>query len=234
MRRMKSQRVYTYEVSWQSKKSWATSTPITVRLVVGGAQVVPAERPLDPAEPDAKALFYVTPLARRGWLRGERVEVLHEGRKVQQIWVPGKVASQRLTWVLLLLTLLARPLWYNVVEPRLERHQVGPGGYVVGLVEANAGSLPPQASEHLTFLDEPLDWLGKNVTRGLDYPYEQAGEHKLDFGLCLTGVLLLLTLLSWFFHRDKRKRVVGRPIPLPEEEASPPLATRRQTADAVS
>ena len=60
----------------------------------GGAQIVPSEVALDPAKPDKAATFYLTPLA-LGWLPGVRVEVVHQGRKVQEIPLPCKTVRQR-------------------------------------------------------------------------------------------------------------------------------------------
>src|SRR5205085_1345221 len=102
-RRMRPNRVYPVVVSWQS--SGRAAEPVVVRLVMAGAQVVPAEQPLAGAEADGRATFYVTPLA-KGQLRGERLEVLQDGKKVQEIKLPCKVTTQRLTWFFLLLTVL--------------------------------------------------------------------------------------------------------------------------------
>src|SRR5262245_38345424 len=101
-RRMRPHKVYPFVVSLAGG---AAAAPVTLRLVVGGAQVVPFEQTLEPGNPDARATFYVTPLA-KGQLRGERLEVLQGGAKVQEIRLPCKVTTQRLTWVLLLLTVL--------------------------------------------------------------------------------------------------------------------------------
>src|SRR5262249_19492101 len=79
-KRMRPNKAYPVHVTWRTPASGrsASSDPVTVRLVMGGAQVVPAEQPLDLADPDAHATFYVTPLA-KGWLRGERLEVVQNG-----------------------------------------------------------------------------------------------------------------------------------------------------------
>jgi hypothetical protein len=102
-RRMRPNRVYPFVVSWKGGRG--SGDPVTVRLVIGGAQVVPAEQSLDPTRSDDRATFYVTPLA-KGMLRGERLEVVQDGEKVQEIRLPCKVTTQRLTWVLLLLTII--------------------------------------------------------------------------------------------------------------------------------
>jgi hypothetical protein len=306
MRRMKRQRVYSYEVSWKDSRR-SSGSPVVVRLIVAGAQVVPSERTLDPAEPKSKAIFYVTPLARKGWLRGERLEVLHDGRKLQEIRLPSKVVSQRLTWVLLGLAIVIPWLWLSQVEPNLELNvsnmrNVGPqakgaaaqegkgqpqqgmqgkpaakgkdgqqakgegknpipdlaalrekleasgdkgpssddeplldaskvkhvrksdarvlrnpGDYLDDLVDEHSVPLPALVRKHAPFVDEGILKLREGIAAIIDYLYFTASNHDLEFGYCLAVVLLLLTFISWFFHRDKRKKRVGSPIPIPED-----------------
>src|SRR5689334_4542121 len=106
-RLMKPNRVSTVEVYWPKSAKLPRDTQargdLTVRLIVAGAQVLPSEQTMNPAQPGAKAVFYVTPLA-KGWLRNEKLEVLSQGRKVQEIPMASKVVSQRLTWFLLFCT----------------------------------------------------------------------------------------------------------------------------------
>jgi len=107
-RKMHRQRVYAVTVSWHNKderRPPAGTGPVLLRLLMAGAQVVPSEQPLDPARRDARATFYVTPLA-TGWLRGERLEVLVDGRKVQEMPLAVNVTSQRMTWCLFALSFL--------------------------------------------------------------------------------------------------------------------------------
>src|SRR5262245_23436911 len=107
-RRMRSQRVYTFKVGWSNKEQSrppAGARPVTLRLLMAGAQVVPSEQTLDPTKPDASARFYVTPLA-KGHLHGERLEILIDDRKVQEVPLQCRVTSQRSTIALLLLTIL--------------------------------------------------------------------------------------------------------------------------------
>ncbi|MBI3407780.1 MAG: hypothetical protein HY040_05415 [Planctomycetes bacterium] len=99
--RMKQARVYPVTVSWPQDGKGGGGKKITVRLLAAGAQVVPSEHTIEPA---ATATFYVTPLA-RGWLGAERVEVLHEGRKIQEIPMATNVVSRRSVCVLLFLTI---------------------------------------------------------------------------------------------------------------------------------
>jgi hypothetical protein len=99
-KRMRINKVYPVVVSCAGRPG---GDPISVRLVVAGAQVVPAEQPMDPGQPGEKVTFYVTPLA-NGGLRGERVEVLQHGQKIQEIRLPSKVTSQKgtLVWLFLM------------------------------------------------------------------------------------------------------------------------------------
>src|SRR4051812_35734299 len=85
-KKMRANRVYPVVVSWKQSGRGRTAggSPVLVRLVMAGAQVVPSEHPLAPADADGRATFYVTPLA-KGWLRGERLEVIQDGHKVQEI-----------------------------------------------------------------------------------------------------------------------------------------------------
>jgi len=98
-RQMKARRVSTVEVGWRNSDRPRTGA-VTVRLFAPGAQVAPSEIGLDASKPDAKAVFYVTPLV-KGWLRGEKLLVLSQGRKIQEMPLASKVVTQGLTWFFL-------------------------------------------------------------------------------------------------------------------------------------
>jgi hypothetical protein len=103
---MRPQRVYPVVVRWKGRRGEEPGPhSIVVRLLGGGAQIVPSEANLDPSKPDKAATFYLTPLA-LGPLRGVRLEVINQGRKVQEIPLPCKTVRQRGTLILLLLTFL--------------------------------------------------------------------------------------------------------------------------------
>src|SRR5439155_16927469 len=90
-RRMRQGRVYPVQVGWKgSRKGGDGSGPVMGRLLMAGAQVVPAEQPLDPGEPSTKVTFYVTPLA-KGPLGAGRAEVIQNGRKICEVRIPAKV-----------------------------------------------------------------------------------------------------------------------------------------------
>ena len=107
---MKPRRVYPLVVE-VSRRAGAvpadgpTGVQVTLRPIVPGALVAPAELPLDVSRPGSRATFHVTPLA-LGRLPEARVQVFHEGRPIQDLSTQMKGKRQLLTWVLLLLTLL--------------------------------------------------------------------------------------------------------------------------------
>jgi hypothetical protein len=107
----------------------------TLRAVVPGAVVAPAEQSLEVSRPGARATFYVTPVA-RGRLPEARVEIRQEGRPVQEIRTPMAARTQRLAWALLLLALVlpallvhwtySEPLRGQVADKR-KKIDAGPG-----------------------------------------------------------------------------------------------------------
>ncbi len=104
---MKPQRVYPLVVEVpRGKGAVAADAPtgivVTVRPVVPGALVAPAELPLEVSRPGARATFHVTPLA-RGRLPGAGVRFLYDGRLLHELATPMRVRTQRLAWLLLLL-----------------------------------------------------------------------------------------------------------------------------------
>lgn len=110
-KRMRPNKTYALRVTWRdrSKSAGVDGEPLSLRLVMAGAQAVPAERKLDPSDPKAKATFYVTPIT-KGWLKGERLEVIQNGEKIQEISLPAKAVSNRMPWFLLLLAIIV-PWW---------------------------------------------------------------------------------------------------------------------------
>jgi hypothetical protein len=120
---MKPQRVYPLVVEVPSGRGAVpadgpTGVLVTLRPIVAGALVVPAELPLEVSRPGARATFHVTPLA-RGRLPEASVRILCNGRQVQELPMRMTARTQRLTWALLLLTLLLPSLllYYTRVEP---------------------------------------------------------------------------------------------------------------------
>jgi hypothetical protein len=107
-RRMKLQRVYATVVEARLVGGGQTNgagAPVLLRPIIPGAHVVPVEQTLDTAQTGARATFYVTPLA-KGKLAGARLEVRRQDVLVQEIRLPMRATTQRMTWLLALLTVL--------------------------------------------------------------------------------------------------------------------------------
>lgn len=116
-RRMKPQRVYKLVVELQGAGTSAAA-PVFVHPIIPGALVTPAELTLDPMVTGSKATFHITPLA-RGTLRGARLDIFHQGKLVQEIALGMRCVTQRLTWVLAVLTILvpAFLLYFTAYDP---------------------------------------------------------------------------------------------------------------------
>jgi hypothetical protein len=228
-RRMKPQKVYSVQVSWQSREKKAGIKPYTVRLVMAGAQVIPSEQVMDPAKPTSRAIFYVTPLVRKGWLKGERLEILADEEKVQEIGLPAKVASQRKTWILLLLTFLIPWFLINHVQISEEEYfknkQQDAWQRMVQGLEQNTPLgvvLTPEIKESLgqavgtvglseTALRGAYNWIHRILAR--DEIFLESGTYDVFLPFWVGTSLFVLTLLSWWWHREKYSRRTGKPLP---------------------
>ncbi len=230
-RRMSRLRVYRVVVSWQKSSRHRPprdAEPVTVRLVMPGSQVIPSEQAIDPTDPDAKVTFYATPLA-RGWLRAEHLQVLIDGRKVQEIALPSKVVGQKTTWILFFLTFLVPLLLANlrnVVETEPEPLKV-PGQKEVVVVEQDlkpSDAMERQIKDEMppmpTIVSERVPWaehVNEVTTKLVAENYGRLIQLIRDYYIPVYAfyVLLFFTLISWFTHRNKRRRRTGQPIPLP-------------------
>ncbi len=78
----------------------------------------PPEHSIDTVDGGDKATFYVTPLA-QGVVRAPHLEVVQDGRKIQEIQLPCTVTTQRraLVWLLLALVIPWLILHYFVYAP---------------------------------------------------------------------------------------------------------------------
>jgi hypothetical protein len=92
---------------------------VTLRPVVPGALVTPAELPLEVSRPGAQATFHVTPLA-RGRLPAAQVSVLCGGRPALELRVRMTARTQWAAWLLLLLALIVPALLVRYTHPRFE------------------------------------------------------------------------------------------------------------------
>jgi hypothetical protein len=195
-----------------------------------GAQVVPVERVMDPAKPKDKAVFYVTPIAARGQLRGERLEVLQQGQKVQEIALPAKISSIRCFWIFLLLAFLVP--WYLI------NYVQDPTRKAVGFNEARwnifKASVNDSVNKHLPGnIEHATDTVSAEVDRlaqvenGLrnvtivaydfvnqDNVLVEGKFYKANLPFWLGVTFFVLALLAWFFGREKRRSAVGKPVPI--------------------
>lgn len=234
-RRMKAQKTYSVQVSWRSRekpKLPAGTGPLTVRLVMAGAQVIPSEQSLDAAKPASKTVFYVTPLVRRGWLKGERLEVLYEGEKLQEVALPAKVTTQRKAWLFLLLAFVVPWLLVNYIKLEPGEYDAvarngGPWHHIRTDVEESVPWLKDaEVQDALTqgvkavgldtdSFGKAYDWGHHLLTR--DELFMSTGKTPAYLPFWTAVGFLLLALLSWFFHREKWQRKISKPIPMPEE-----------------
>jgi hypothetical protein len=231
-KRMKKQKVYTAQVSWQSPPSKGKSAePYTVRLVAPGAQVVPTERIMDPAKATDKAIFYVTPIAAKGQLRGERLEVLQQGQKVQEIALPARISSIRWFWIFLLLAFLVPCLLINKVQDPS-------GGKALGFNDTQWSKLKVSVDKSLDkHTPIPTVVKGGKVSQHLSEDVDEALKNFVVVGYDVlnqdtvmydgnryhanipfwTGVaFLVLAVLAWLLGREKRRKAVGKPVPIAE------------------
>jgi hypothetical protein len=107
-RAMKPNRVYPLVVEMPratAKVGSGGTAPLMVKPIIGGAVVAPAEQALEMSPNGGQVTFQVTPVA-KGRLKDARVEVSQQGRQVESIPLKMKTRTQRLTWFLLLLTLI--------------------------------------------------------------------------------------------------------------------------------
>jgi hypothetical protein len=213
-RQMKIQRIYPVRVSWQGGDGFRTGgvRQVTLRLLMAGGQVLPVEQTLETSS-DAVATFYVTPLG-RGWLREQRLEVVVQGRKVQEIPLASKVTSHCWTKFFVLMMFVAPWLlgWMQQSGPNV----------VADLAEKDVPALPALVSSNVPALAEGWEkawnWAGETYSRlwwTMSFSPEQEPRRWGFPAVCVFGVLALLSL---WWHRDTRRRRTGPPVPLADND----------------
>jgi hypothetical protein len=206
-RRMKQSRVYPFTVAWGDKpKPFGTVKNVTVRLLGAGAQIVPSEQALDATRPDLKATFFVTPLA-YGWLRAQRIEVVVQGRKVQEIPLASKVVCQCWAgfWFILAIALPLALMWLRSTDPQ----------WFAGVIRDNTPALPAIVAEQAPavsdFWTAACAWKADTIERFCRFNHDNLLAAPVGVGL------LLLSLWSLFTHRDRTTARWSEPVAVPNE-----------------
>jgi hypothetical protein len=203
-RRMKPRKVYPVEVRWGSTpRPIGTVKQVTVRLLAAGAQVVPKEQILDASRPELGATFFVTPLA-DGWLRAQRLEVVLNDKKVQELPLATKVVRRR--WALFFLILAFALPWL------LTQIKYAPANWLTEALATTVPTLPdfvtnsvPDAANWLKLGEE---WIGARYADLHDF----VGARNVIFPTIV--VCVLLAIWGWFHGRDRRGKRWTNPIPV--------------------
>jgi hypothetical protein len=240
---MRKGKVYPAVVSWVGAGRDG-GEPVTVRLVMAGAQVVPSELVMDPNEPRATATFYVTPLA-DGGLRGEKLEVLHRGQKIQEIRTPASTTSQRgtLVWVVLAILIpwllvhffMYSPIGYKaplnldgtekeVREPWKEKQKSLKDPTKDVAVEDRAEEVITLRVKQNTpdlkaTLHDFFDYEDVQKFPGEAYAHLFKNYRDMDQPLALYVfiALMIVAFISFLVRMEGRRRVTGKPLPLGDE-----------------
>lgn len=236
---MRLNRVYplTVQISPKGKGQAAPpgTPPLTVRPILPGAVVTPPEQKLDPTRPGNEAVFQVISLA-KGPYRGARVEVLGPGQAPQVIRVGMRAKTQRMTWVLLALTIgVTWALLYycrlHPLEVKAGNVSLMPGSSLKHEINgALTKLLPPLPSQQDPWITRPaIDKTSSGMGEAYQYLIGLSNEFNVHFWIGLA--LLALTCVSWLFHREWRaKRRANLLLPKPGAEAEAmetlPLSSR--------
>jgi hypothetical protein len=245
-RRMKVQRVYRMVVELKPEKGTATGAgtgeSVIARPLVPGAYVQPAEQELGPKGFNSKITFSIAPLA-QGGLKKARLQILHQGRILEEIRTPMRGTSQRKTLLFALLTLLSLAYLLNIVGPLPDLSRVSvadtskaannPPAETTGSEPASAAKTTKvkRSVEGILLDEEKLpDYLKRDEVAEDLRPYlsqEAIAEHAQDvynsvytipnLNFYLTLAFLLLTLYYLLHNRPVlwRSRRKGKPMLLP-------------------
>jgi hypothetical protein len=217
-KRMTMQRVYRMVVELRTADKGAAPSvsagdSVIARPVIPGAYVQPVEQELGPKSTNHTITFSVAPLA-RGRLKNARLQILHQGRVLEEIWTPMRGTSQRPTWLFALLALVSLGYLINVFGP-LPNLSSGPtadeNGTNVGRVLVD--KLPAYLNK-----EELPEFLGFLTSEALAaYAQDRYNDlytlPNLNFYV-FTG-FVLLTIVSFLWNRPARRRRKGKPMMLP-------------------
>jgi hypothetical protein len=218
------------EPASQGGSSVPPGTPaVVVRPIIPGALVVPGEQKVDLARPGGPTTFYVTPLA-KGKLPNAHVEVHAAGQPVQEIGLKMRARTQRLTWLLLVLTVgLAWLLNFGCKDPPVgviykdgkPTHAFGGPVLAYRVSSSLREVIPPLPSKSDPWITRPtFDAVGQ----GLGFVYDRIYElYNSDVPVIswITLALLGLTFISWAVHHPWRSRI-SKAIALPRPAVAEP------------
>jgi len=212
--RLKRGKAYNYVVTWDQEFAYkGPAQSVVIRLLAGGAQVVPSEVQLDPNDAADKAYFHVTPLA-KGYLAGQKIEVVVNGKKVQEIQIISKAVTRRMNWTFLLLTFLAP--WFILAFVKTSTMQRDVAKSVADTIARNVPATPDFIKDSIPAMHDGLISFRGAVADAAESFHLLAWEHPLAFYVGVT--FFLLFLISLWIRRDKRKLRVGKPLFLPRTD----------------
>jgi hypothetical protein len=206
---------YPVQISWKSAERGVAAKPVTLRLEVAGALVVPAERVMRPNDPDDETTFFVTPLS-SGKLRHCVIEVRQDNAKLFEMPLKARVGTRWFTLFLIVMAFLVPWLLVNYCKTPFQIDKLGPKDSLKVLIEGNT----PELDELAEKLPEsmPIKVWVRDGTEHVATWYAQLHEWCNEYPIALYTALgfLVLALFSAWRNRPKRKWRTSEPIPLPE------------------
>lgn len=211
-KRMYLGRTYPVQVCWKSAERGVAVKPVTLRLEVAGAIVVPAEHVLRPADPEDKVTFYVTPLS-GGKIHHHVIEVHFQDAKVFEMPLKARVSTQRFTYVLLAMAFLVPWLLNNYCKSPYKQDNLGPKLSLIALINDNLPDMTvfdqlPAGATIKEWVETATEFLG-NFYFDL---HNWCNEYPIATYATLS--FLTLALLSSWWHSPKRRRRTSDPIEL--------------------
>lgn len=212
---MRRGKTYPFQISWKSAERGVAAKPVTLRLEVAGALVVPAERIMRPNDPDDETTFYVTPLA-TGKLRHCEIQVRQDNARLFEMPLKARVGTVGFTLFLIALAIFIPWVLVNYVKHPVSVEKLGPRDSMAAIIEGNT----PNLDELTGMLPEWMpvkDWV-KSGTSYVADGYLQLHLWCNEYPIATYTVLgfLVLAFFSAWRNRPKRRRQTSEPIPLPE------------------
>jgi hypothetical protein len=144
-----------------------------------------------------------------GWLRAQRVEVILQGRKVQEIPLASKVVCQCWSafWFILAWLLPALLIWWRGADPQ----------WLSDAIRHNVPSLPAVIADNIPALNDLWNslctWKGELYAWLCRYNQQKMLAFPLGIGLLLVSLAFLIA------NRDRIATRTGQPIVLPSGPA---------------